>query len=145
MRNEQRRSGQGRKRLLIPSSVLLVLLASLAVPMRAADAGPKYDSHTESKFKGTIDDVTLPPAGHEKEIVHLVMKNGTDTVDVYLCPKSFLDDMGVNFSKGEEITVTGSKVKQGANDVFLAKQTENGNDTLVLRDDKGNPVWIWGK
>ena len=44
------------------------------------------------------------------------MKNGADTVDIYLCPKSFLDDMGVAFSKGDEITVTGSKVKQGENE-----------------------------
>jgi hypothetical protein len=51
--------------------------------------------------------------------------------------------MGVAFSKGDEITVTGSKVKQGEKDTVLAKQAEKGNDTLVLRDDKGNPVWAW--
>ncbi|PYV80725.1 MAG: hypothetical protein DMG93_18110 [Acidobacteria bacterium] len=71
------------------------------------------------------------------------MKNGADTVEIYLCPKSFLDDMGFTFSKGDEITVTGSKVKQDGTDLVLAKQTERGNDTLVLRDDKGAPVWMW--
>jgi hypothetical protein len=145
MGNEQRSIGHRAKAFLVSLSALLAIMAGVALRAHAADPNPKYDSHTESKFKGTIDDVTLPPAGHEKEIVHLVMKNGTETVDVYLCPKSFLDDMGVNFSKGEEITITGSKVKQGDSDLFLAKQTEKGNDTLVLRDDKGNPVWIWGK
>ncbi len=104
---------------------------------------PKYDVHTETKMKGTVEEVKLPPKGSEKEVAHLLLKNSTETVDVYLCPKSFLDDMGVSFSKGDEITLTGSKVKQGEADLVLAREVVKGNDTLVLRDDKGNPVWNW--
>ena len=122
----------------------LVLLAAAANYAHGSDPNaPKYDTQTETKMNGTVDSITLPPSGHDKEIVHLVIKNGTDTVDVYLCPKSFLDDMGFTFSKGDEITVTGSKIKQDGTDLVLAKQTERGNDTLVLRDDKGAPVWMW--
>jgi len=69
--------------------------------------------------------------------------HSTETVDVYLCPKSFLDDLGVSFGKGDEIALTGSKVKQGETDLILAREVVKGNDTLVLRDDKGNPVWSW--
>ena len=49
--------------------------------------------------------------------------------------------MGISFSKGDEIAVTGSKVKQEAGDVILARELVRGTDTLVLRDDKGAPVW----
>jgi hypothetical protein len=87
--------------------------------------------------------VKLPPKGSEKEIVHLLVKNGTEIVDLYLCPKSFLEEMGVSFSKGDEIALTGSKVKQDGADLVLAREVVKGNDTLVLRDDKGNPVWSW--
>ncbi len=73
----------------------------------------------------------------------MLVKNGTGIVDVYLCPKLFLDEMGVVFSKGDEIAVTGSKVKQDGADLVLAREVVKGNDTLVLRDDKGNPVWSW--
>jgi len=73
------------------------------------------------------------------------VKNGTDTVDVYLCPKSFLQDMGVSFSKGDEIALTGSKVKQGEADLILVREVVKGSDTLVLRDEKGSPVWNWHK
>ena len=83
--------------------------------------------------------------GHEKEIVHLVMKNGDEAVDIYLCPKSFMDDMGVTFNKGDEIAFTGSKVKLGGADMILAREVVKGQDTLVLRDDKGKPVWILGR
>ena len=74
----------------------------------------------------------------------LLGKNGADSVDVYLCPKSFLDDMGMSFDKGDEIALTGSKVKQGETDVFLAREIVKGsNDTFSLRDGKGEPVWSW--
>ena len=42
----------------------------------------------------------LPAKASPKEAAHLLMKVGTDTVDVYLCPTSYLDDMGVTFKKG---------------------------------------------
>ena len=127
----------------IIAGVLLMFFVGVDYARAADPATPKYDAQTETKMKGTIEDVTLPASGHEKDIVHLVMKNGSDTLDIYLCPKSFLDDMGVAFSKGDEITVTGSKVKQGDTELVLAKQAERGNDTLVLRDDKGTPIWMW--
>lgn len=104
---------------------------------------PKYDVQTETKMKGTVEEVKLPPKGSEKEVAHLLVKTGTDTVDVYLCPKSFLDDMGVSFSKEDEIALTGSTVKQGEADLILAREVVKGTDTLVLRDNKGNPVWSW--
>jgi len=92
-------------------------------------------------MKGTVEEVKLPLKGSEKETAHLLVKIGTDTADVYLCPKFFLEDMGVSFSKGDEIALTGSKIKLGEADLILAREVVKGTDTLVLRDDKGNPVW----
>jgi hypothetical protein len=101
----------------------------------------KYDLHTEATVKGTVEELKLPPKA--SEIAHLMLKNGTAIVDVYLCPKSFLQDMGLSFSKGEEVAVTGSKVRQDDADIILARAVEKGNDTVTLRDDKGAPVWSW--
>jgi len=101
----------------------------------------KYDLHTETKMKVTVEEVKLPPKGSEKEVAYLMVKSETDSVDVYLCPKSFFDDMGMSFSKGDEVTLTGSKVKHGEADLVLARELVKGNDTFVLRDEKGNPVW----
>ena len=94
-------------------------------------------------MKGTLEEMKLPPKGSEKEIVPLLVKTGTDTVDVFLCPESFLDEMGVSFSKGDEIALTGSKVRQGEADRILAREVVHGTDTLVLRDEKGTPIWSW--
>jgi hypothetical protein len=108
-----------------------------------AAPGPKYDIHTEEKIKGIVEDVKLPPKGSEKEIVHLLVKDGSTSVDVYLCPKSFFDDMGMSFAKGDEVTMTGSKAKQGDADLFLVREIVKGTDTFALRDAKGEPVWDW--
>lgn len=130
------------------SKVLLVAMclgcchATLLVAQKAHGANsPKYDLRTETKIKGIVEDIKLPPKGSEKEIVHLLLKSDADTLDVYLCPKSFLDDMGMTFSKGDDISLTGSKIKQGDADLMLAREIVKGTDTFMLRDEKGNPVW----
>ena len=127
---------------ILASLFLLFSLLATSVLVQAQSA-PKYDASTEAKFKGTIEDLKLPPKGSEKEIAYMTIKSGTDEIEIYLCPKSYMDDMGVSFAKGDEIAFTGSKVKQGTADMVLAKEVVKGTDTLVLRDDKGNPVWNW--
>jgi len=134
------RSSESRRK-----SILLVIAVVCALPLVAEKPQgtnrPKYDFSTESKMKATIEEVKLPAKGSEKEIVHLLVKIGTDTFDVYLCPKAFLDDMGVSFSQGDEIVLTGSRIKQAEAELILAREVVRGNDTLVLRDEKGNPIW----
>lgn len=147
MRN---RTEFGRSNLSCETIFLLAFLViALGAPSQAqkskapAAGPPKYDLHTEAKFKGTVQELRLPPKGKEKEIAHLLLKNGADTIDVYLCPKSFLDDMDMGFAQGEEIALTGSKVKQDGADLILAREVAKGSNTFVLRDDKGGPVWNW--
>lgn len=120
---------------------LITLLVCSAVSF--AQTGPKYDATTEAKFKGTIEELKIPPKGKEKEIAYITIKSGSDTFEIYLCPKAYIDDMGVIFAKGDEVAFTGSKVKQGDIDMILAREVVKGTDTLILRDDKGNPVWNW--
>jgi len=125
--------------LIFPAVALLCTLPLVA--QKAQEASPKYDVHTETKMKATVEEVKLPDS--KNEVAHLLVKTGTDIADVYLCPKAFLEDMGVSFSKGDEIALTGSRVKQGEADLILAREVVKGNDTLVLRDEKGNPIWSW--
>jgi len=39
----------------------------------------------------------------------------------------FLDDMGISFKKGDDIALTGSKVKQDAADIILAREIVKGD------------------
>jgi hypothetical protein len=119
---------------------IAIVCSPLVIAQKSQTAtGPKYDAGTETKIKGTIEEVKLPAKG--AEIAYLLVKTGTDTIEVYLCPKSFLDDIGASFTKGDVIDITGSKVKEGDGDIILARELVKGTDTLVFRDAKGNPVW----
>ena len=126
---------------VFPPLVGVFLLSLVAA---AQSAAPKYDPSTEMKMKGVVEELKLPPKGKDHDVAHLVMKNGDQMVDIYLCPKSFMDEMGVSFTAGDEIAFTGSKVKDGGDEMILAREVVKGQDTLVLRDDKGNPVWAPG-
>lgn len=140
-----RQAGESLTRLcrLLSLAVLAVLLAIAPLMAQKSASPPKYDLNTEAKMKGVVEELRLPPKGSEKEVAHLLVKIGEDSVDVYLCPKPFLDEMGISFAQGDAVVLTGSKVKQGEADLVLAREVIKGNDTLVLRDEKGNPIWNW--
>jgi hypothetical protein len=118
---------------------LFALLSGVALCQTSAT--PKYDVSTETKMNGIVQELKfLPPSGAKPQ-ARLLMKSGTDDVEIYLCPKSFLDDMGVTFKKGDEIQVTGSKVKLDGAELTLARVVSKGEDKLILRFDNGKPVW----
>lgn len=130
--------------LLVAGSVIFFLTPGLTQDSpHTTQAAPKYDRQTETKTKGTVDEIKLLNLGPRKDFVQLVLKTGDDKLLVYVCPKPFQDEMGITFTKGDQITLTGSKVKEEAIDVILARELVKGSDTLLFRDDKGNPVWDW--
>jgi hypothetical protein len=78
-------------RILFRTAFLAFLCAAPLLAQKTPEPSlPKYDLHTESKMKGTVEEVRVPPKGREKEIAHLLLKTDADTVDVYLCHNLFL-------------------------------------------------------
>jgi len=137
-------SSVGRWKLALLIACLTSLSTAPCVGQKPPGTSPpKYDATTEAKIKGVVEELKLPPNENAKDVAHLMVKNDSGVIDVYLCPKSFLTDMGIEFNKGDEISLTGSKVKHDEADLILAREVVKGSDTLVLRDDKGNPVWNW--
>ncbi|HEY3971611.1 MAG TPA: hypothetical protein VGM18_01330 [Candidatus Sulfotelmatobacter sp.] len=106
-----------------------------------AQAPPKYDPATETTVKGAVEQLKLVPPSGPKPIAYVVLKSGADSLDVFLCPKKFLDDMGIAFKDGEEIEVTGSKVKQLGADLILTRELQKGGETLTFRFKDGKPAW----
>lgn len=127
------------------SLFLLLWVAPRLSPAAQPDDGglPKYDLHTETKTKGVVEEVKLLPLGTRKDFTELIIQSGDDKVHIYVCPKTFQEEMGISFSKGDQIAITGSKVKQEGSDVILARELVKGQDTVLFRDDKGSPVWDW--
>jgi hypothetical protein len=121
--------------------LLCVVPGNSQKPQPANPAMPKYDFQTETKTKGIVDEINVLAMGTRKDFTELIIKSGDDKLHIYVCPKPFQEEMGISFTKGDEIAITGSKVKQETSDVILVRQLVKGTDTLMFRDDKGNPVW----
>lgn len=125
---------------LVAASVLV--FANVGFCQNAPGTGaPKYDRQTEMKTKGIVEEINILTVGSRKDFTELVLKSGDDKLHIYVCPKPFQDEMGINFTKGDELAITGSKVKQETSEIILAREMVKGPDTLMFRDDKGKPVW----
>jgi hypothetical protein len=106
-----------------------------------AQTPAKYDPATEAKLKGVVEELKfLPPSG-AKAAAYLMVKSGSESIEVFLCPKSFLDMMGASFKAAESVEITGSKVKQDGADLILAREVARGDDVLTLRFKDGKPAW----
>jgi len=125
----------------LPRIAAIVLVATSAL----SQAPPKYDPTTETTVKGTVAELKLVPPTGGKPIAYLLTKTGPDKekdmVEIFLCPKSFLDEMGIAFKPDEAIEVKGSKVKQNGTELILAREMVKGGETLTFRFQDGKPAW----
>jgi hypothetical protein len=125
----------------------LLPLAVLAVAATSAysQAPPKYDTTTETTIKVTVGELKLVPPTGGKPIAYLVTKTDPDkekdAVQIFLCPKSFLDQMGIAFKANDTVEIKGSKVKQAGADLILAREMVKGGETLTFRFPDGKPAW----
>lgn len=118
--------------------VFITLVFSLGVA-QSRNNGPKYDKSQEAKIKGVVDEIRVLPEGGAA----LVVKTGGDnTILVRLAPDAFLKEMEVNFEKGQSVEVVGAKLANAPAPEMLAREVTANNNTVVLRDDAGTPVWV---
>jgi hypothetical protein len=120
---------------------VFALAALTFVATRAFPQAPKYDPSTETTFKGVVEQLKLVPPNGTKSVVYLVLKSTPDNGEVFLCPKSFLDEIGVTFKADDAIEITGSKVKRDGADLTLAREIVKNGETLTLRFKDGKPAW----
>lgn len=121
------------------SFLKLATILSLSVPA-FSQATPKYDPRTKTTFKGVVQELKLVPPTGAKPIAYLVLKS-PEAGHIFLCPKKFLDDIGVAFKADDAIEITGSKVKQDGADLTLAREVVRNGETLTLRFKDGKPAW----
>jgi hypothetical protein len=131
-----------RKSVALACLVAMFLAAPLLIAQKAEDA-PKYDMTKEVTIKGTVEEIKEVPNPKGQTGIYLMVKSDAAILEVRLCPNSFLKEFAVVFNKGDELTITGSKVKVNDKDVILAREIEKGNNKIVLRDKDGAPVWTW--
>jgi len=103
---------------------------------------PRYDSATEVTILATVTEVREVPRGNPLSGIHLSVKTETQAFDAYLGPADFLKQFEITFAKGDEVRVTGSKVKIGSGPhVILVREVRKDQATLACRRAKGEPNW----
>lgn len=132
-----------RKTVALACFAAMMVLAPPVVAQKAAEEGPKYDVATEVTIKGTVEEIKEVPNPKGQIGTYLMVKNGAEVTEVRLCPNSFLKEFEFVFHKGDQVTITGSKVRVNDKDAILAREIELGNSKIVLRDKQGVPVWTW--
>jgi DNA/RNA endonuclease YhcR with UshA esterase domain len=135
---------------------MAALIAALAIPTAFAQMGQgmgmgAYNPSSVTTVKGVVQDVQ-EGAMHEGQKgrmggmgTHLVIKTDKETLTVMVGPSRYLAQKNFSFAKGDQIEVTGSKVKYGGSDAIIAREIKKGDKMLTLRDEKGIPEWSMGR
>lgn len=106
-----------------------------------SDPTIKYDTATEVRLFGTVEEVRERNSPAALKGIHLVLDVDGRRYQIYVCPSAFLKFFDITLQRGDSLVITGSKVKVEGSDLVLARQMRKRNDVLELRDSKGNPYW----
>jgi DNA/RNA endonuclease YhcR with UshA esterase domain len=104
-------------------------------------ANRMYNPATEVTLKGVVEEVKTISGPRGWGGTHLTLKTESGTFDVYLGPSTYLKEKGFKFAKGEQLEVTGSKVKYQNLEAIIAREVKMGGKTLTLRNAQGVPEW----
>jgi hypothetical protein len=105
-----------------------------------------YDVKTETTITGTVEGVeTVTGSGSRGRRnlggIHLTVRTEKETVEVHVGPTAYLTEKGITLVKGDTIEVLGSRVTIDEESVVIARQIKKGDNTWVLRDGAGRPLW----
>ncbi|MHB8484307.1 MAG: hypothetical protein ACYDCM_01050 [Candidatus Acidiferrales bacterium] len=141
----------GKRRVLQVMCMALtaMFLMVLAIPSFAQTTArrksvPVYDPATEVTMKGTVEAVKQLAGPRGWAGTHLGLKTDAETLDVHVGPSWFLAQSKISFAKGDQIEVTGSKVKFENSDAVIAREIKKGDKTITLRNAQGIPAWSGG-
>ncbi|MFQ5799772.1 MAG: DNA-binding protein [Bacteroidota bacterium] len=102
-----------------------------------------YDINTMEKVSGEVLRVeTFVPLEDMGPGVCLFVKAATDTAEVHLGPRWFIENQEIKFQATDQIAVCASKVTLNGRIVFVAATVEREDGILQLRDKNGIPVWV---
>lgn len=73
--------------------------------------------------------------------IHLQLKTDKETISVHLGPGWFIERQDIKLAAGDKITITGSRITFGNSPAIIAAELKKGDQTLLLRDKAGFPVW----
>ena len=136
---------KGWKTFVVMTAILGVAASASAQPSDccsgAGDAGRFYSSATETTVAGTVEDVKNVPPGGGNGGLHLILNTASGPVEVHVGPTWYVSSRNVTFTKGDAVSLVGSKMMMSGREVLIAREITKGQQTLTLRAANGAPVW----
>ncbi len=116
----------------------LLISAVLAPVFVTAETNPAADV----VLNGTVQHVVRHSVDGRVEI-HLIVFAGDREVEVHLAPVYFLAWYQFQLYAGDKVEIIATKAKVEPH--YLARTVKCGSRTLVLRDERGIPLWKRGR
>jgi hypothetical protein len=101
-----------------------------------------YEPKTLVAISGEIVsvDVMAPMKGMAPGL-HLTVKTDKETVSVHLGPGWYLENQDVKLAAKDKVEIKGSRITFAGKPALIAAEVKKGDETLILRDGAGIPVW----
>ncbi len=100
-----------------------------------------YDTATETTVSGTVEAVHDVTGRRGWNGMHAQLKSAQGEFDVHVGPSWYLAQKKFQIAKGDQIEVTGSKVRFNNADALIARTIKKGDSILTLRNAQGIPAW----
>jgi sporulation protein YlmC with PRC-barrel domain len=107
----------------------------------------QFNASNVKTIEGTVQSVGMfepegaAPGTPGGTRIRLMTEDGK-LVTVYGGPLSYAEQHDFSVKPGDKISVTGAETKIGWRDVFVASQIKSGSQTLQLRSETGQPLWM---
>lgn len=129
------------------SMVISVISALAALALRAsaddvtAKSARLWNPATVATVSGTVEAVERIEMGGSWSCIRLRLRTAEGPLVVRVAPEWFLLERKNVFAAGEELQVTGSRVKFSGEPSLVAGEILRGSERIVLRDPAGRPAW----
>ncbi len=106
-----------------------------------------YDTKTVATISGVVEKVErFTPERGMRHGIYLLVKTDSEKLSVHLGPAWFLEKQDIKIEAKDKVEVTGSRITFDGKPAIIAATIIKGDETLVLRDGSGIPVWAgWRK
>lgn len=101
-----------------------------------------YDTKTVETISGSVISIDqILPDKNMSVGIHLLLNTVNGNVSIHLGPAWYIENQDIQIIKGDNVSVTGSKVTYNGDQVIIAKEVIEGDQLLKLRDENGYPLW----
>jgi hypothetical protein len=121
--------------------VLAISMASCMFAQKVSGAQQGTQTNTGTYVQGTVQKVFETTCGRGGNGTHLTLQAKDQTYDVRVGPSYFVTRNGFEFSKGDQIEVTGQEMSFNGDRTIIAQKITKKGKILTLRDTDGFPLW----